>query len=93
VTSGATAKIAIIGPTSGSAGATMTQGATHTQVSGAFYFPVGPITMSGGAKIGDGAGECLQLIGSYISMSGGTAATSACIANTATNSGIVTLVD
>jgi Flp pilus assembly protein TadG len=91
--SGTTEKIAIIGPTTGSAGAMMTQGATHTQVSGAFYFPVGPITMSGGAKIGDGAGECLQLIGATINMSGGTRATSACIANTATNGGVVTLVD
>jgi hypothetical protein len=92
-TSGATEKLAIIGPTTGSAGATMTQGTTHNQISGAFYFPVGPITMSGGAKIGDGPGECLQIIGASIDMSGGTRATSACIANTATNGGMVTLVD
>lgn len=94
---GATAKLAVIGPTSTSntGGATFTQGGSNTQISGAFYFPYGPITLSGGASIGSTTDttKCLQIIGSSITLSGGTAATSECIAASgATASSKVSLV-
>jgi len=94
---GATAKLAVIGPipTTNTAGATLVQGGSNAQISGAFYFPNGPITLSGGASIGslNDPTKCLQIIGSYITLTGGTAATSECIAaSSASSSSKVSLV-
>jgi hypothetical protein len=71
-TSGTTQKIVMIGPTTSTntAGALFTQGASGTSLSGAVYFPNGPVTLSGGASLGGGTGQCLQLIGSQVSLSG-----------------------
>lgn len=85
--SGATAKLAVIGPTSTSvtAGATFAEGGSNAQISGAFYFPYGPIIMNGGSSVlgsATDATKCLQMIGSRITLSGGTAAASECIAAT-----------
>ncbi|TGT02894.1 hypothetical protein EN856_36655, partial [Mesorhizobium sp. M8A.F.Ca.ET.213.01.1.1] len=84
---GATAKLAVIGPTSTSvtAGATFAEGGSNAQISGAFYFPYGPIIMNGGSSVlgsATDATKCLQMIGSRITLSGGTAAASECIAAT-----------
>jgi Flp pilus assembly protein TadG len=95
---GATAKLAVIGPTSTSvtAGATFAEGGSNAQISGAFYFPYGPIIMNGGSSVlgsNTDTTKCLQLIGSLITLSGGTAATSECVAATgATTSSKVSLV-
>ncbi|MHB8527968.1 MAG: pilus assembly protein TadG-related protein [Caulobacteraceae bacterium] len=80
-TSGTTADLAVIGPqpTTNLTGATFAEGASNTDVSGVFYFPNGPVSLSGGASLGNGAGECLELIGSQVSLSGGTAVASTCI--------------
>ena len=77
--SGTLAKLAVIGPAAITAGATFAEGGSGGKISGAFYFPVGAITMSGGAGVAGGT-NCLQLIGSLISLSGGTTAASECIA-------------
>jgi Flp pilus assembly protein TadG len=76
---GTLAKLAVIGPATLTAGATFAEGGSGGKISGAFYFPSGPITMSGGAGVSGGS-YCLQLIGSLISLSGGTTAASECIA-------------
>jgi hypothetical protein len=78
--SGATENLAVIGPTSSSNtnGALFTQGSTNTSVSGAFYFPHGAITLNGAAEVGNGSGECLELIGSQVTLSGGSALASSC---------------
>jgi Flp pilus assembly protein TadG len=95
---GSTAKLAVIGPTSTSvtAGATFAEGGSNAQISGAFYFPYGPIIMNGGSSVLGSAtdpSKCLQMIGSRITLSGGTAATSECIAATgATTTSKVSLV-
>ncbi|SEL00312.1 Putative Flp pilus-assembly TadE/G-like [Xaviernesmea oryzae] len=73
--SGKFAQLAVIGPTNIAAGATLTSGASGSNISGAFYFPNAPISMSGGASAQD---VCLFLIGSAISISGGSAAASQC---------------
>jgi hypothetical protein len=77
-----TAGLAVIGPqsTSNTAAAAFTSGATNTQVSGAFYFPNGPVTMSGAATLHDtvDSGACLELIGSQVTLSGGSATGSTC---------------
>ncbi len=76
-----TANLAVIGPTANSAaGAVFTAGATNTRISGAFYFPIGPVTMSGAAALHDtvDANACLQLIGSQVTLSGGAVAGSTC---------------
>lgn len=79
-TSGSTANLVVVGPAgSNAAGATFTEGATNTSLSGAFYFPSGPISLSGGATVGNGTGQCLELIGSQVSLSGGSAAASSCL--------------
>ncbi|UCI18000.1 pilus assembly protein TadG-related protein [Mesorhizobium sp. B2-1-8] len=82
---GAMAKLAVIGPTSTSvtAGATFAEGGSKAQLSGAFYFPYGPIIMNGGSSVLGSLtdpSKCLQMIGSLITLSGGTAAASECIA-------------
>lgn len=77
------AKLAVIGPVSAgvTAGATFTGGASGGQISGAFYFPNGPILLSGGASAGQAGGGCLQTIGATVTMTGGTTAASECIAS------------
>ena len=73
-----TGGLLVIGPTSASntAGATFTAGAT-TSLSGVFYMPNGAVSLSGGASVGSGGG-CLQLVGSQVTLSGGTTLASAC---------------
>ncbi|BCG81152.1 TadE/TadG family type IV pilus assembly protein [Mesorhizobium sp. 113-3-3] len=83
--SGATAKLAVIGPTgsSNTGGATFAEGGSNAQISGAFYFPYGPIIMNGGSSVlgsNTDPSKCLQMIGSRITLSGGTTAASECIA-------------
>jgi len=81
-TTGSTAQLAVIGPQTASitAGATFTAGATNTQISGAFYFPNGPINLSGAASLHDtvDAGACLELIGTSVTASAGTSTGSTC---------------
>lgn len=90
-TSGTYANLAVIGPTSAAvtAGAGFIQGGSNGQITGVFYFPNGPLTMSGGAGVSGGS-SCLQLIASNITLSGGAVLGSACI--TATTSSSATLV-
>jgi hypothetical protein len=70
----------VIGPTSSTntAGATFAEGSSNTSLSGAFYLPYGPFTESGGASVGNGTGQCLEVIASQVSLSGGTALASSC---------------
>jgi Flp pilus assembly protein TadG len=90
-TSGTTAKLVVIGPAANTAGALFTGGASGVNLSGVFYFPSGQISLSGGAGVGNGTGQCLQLIGSNIALTGGTAAASACITSSSSG-GTVMLV-
>jgi hypothetical protein len=80
-TSGTMQDLALIGPTSVSAnpgaGALFTEGSSGTTITGAFYLPNGPVSMSGSGTINNGGG-CLELIGSQITLGGGSAATSTC---------------
>jgi len=82
-TSGSLANLVVVGPTSTSntSGALFAEGSSGTSLSGALYFPNGPITLSGGSSVGDKSGQCLQMIGSQITLSGGTAAASSCISS------------
>jgi hypothetical protein len=77
-----TAGLAVIGPQSSSntATAAFTTGATHTQISGAFYFPNGAVTMSGAATLSDSVdtGPCLMLVGSQVTLANGSAAGTTC---------------
>jgi hypothetical protein len=81
--SGNTAGLVVIGPSSHTSGALFAEGASNTSLSGAFYFPQGPIALSGGASVGGGTGQCLQLIGTQVTLSGGTTAASNCLSSTA----------
>jgi hypothetical protein len=56
-------------------------------LSGVFYFPSAPITLSGAGSVGNGAGQCLELIGSTISLSGGSALASTCAGLAGSSSG------
>jgi hypothetical protein len=69
-----------MGPTTSTntAGATFAEGSSGTSLSGVFYLPYGPVTLSGAANVGNGTGQCLELIGSQITLSGGTALASTC---------------
>lgn len=72
--------MAVIGPLdpARTSGAKFAAGAGGSVVSGAFYFPNGPITMSGGASASGGSGDCLQMIGAEVTLSGGTSIASEC---------------
>ncbi|MGH6957146.1 MAG: hypothetical protein ACREEW_10840, partial [Caulobacteraceae bacterium] len=78
-TTGTNANLAVIGPQSGSAGATLAEGASGADFSGAFYFPTEAISMSGGSSLGSfGASQCLMLIGSQVTLTGGATLASSC---------------
>ncbi len=62
----------------GAGGASFAEGAIGNSLSGAFYFPSAPITLSGAGNVGNGVGQCLELIGSTITLSGGSALASTC---------------
>jgi hypothetical protein len=36
------------------------------------------VTLSGGSSVGNGSGQCLELIGSQVTLSGGAVLTSSC---------------
>lgn len=94
--SGSTQNIAVIGPTSSSntGSAVFTEGSTNTVIQGAFYMPYGSLSMSGAASVGNGSGQCLELIGAQVTLSGGSALASSCSIPGVglTGSGVVSLV-
>ncbi len=79
-TVGSSAGLVVIGPTTSAnaARAIFAEGATSTSVSGAFYLPHGPITLSGAASVGNGSGQCLELVGSEVTLQGGATLASTC---------------
>jgi Flp pilus assembly protein TadG len=94
---GNTQGLAVIGPTTSSnvGTAVMTEGATNTTISGAFYFPYGAISLSGAASVGNGTGQCLEVIGKQVTLTGGATLASSCnIPGVGTSgvSGLVSLV-
>jgi hypothetical protein len=62
----------------GAGGATFSEGASGNSLSGAFYFPIAPVTLSGAGNVGNGVGQCLELIGSAVTLTGGSAMASTC---------------
>jgi hypothetical protein len=86
-TTGTYANLAVLGPTTSTitAGASLAEGASGTSLSGAVYFPNGPVTLSGGSTVGNGASQCLTLIGSTVTLSGGTTAASSCVSGGSSN--------
>jgi Flp pilus assembly protein TadG len=90
--SGATQDLAVLGPSGNSAGALFTAGASNTSISGAMYFPNGAISMSGGANLGGGAGQCLEVVGTQVSLSGGSTMATSCPSLATASSSKVTLV-
>jgi Flp pilus assembly protein TadG len=86
--------LVLVGPTTSSsaAGASISEGASGTGFGGAFYFPNGPLLMSGGATIGNLAGQCLQIVATQVTLTGGTKVTSSNCFSGAASSAIVTLV-
>jgi hypothetical protein len=71
----------------GAGGASFSEGASGNSLSGVFYFPSAPIALSGAGNVGNGAGQCLELIGSTITLSGGSALASTCAGLAGTSSG------
>ncbi len=80
-TSGPFEGLAVLGPMAQgvTAGASFGGGASGSQISGAFYFPNGQVTLSGGASAAGSSAGCLQIIGATVTMTGGTTAASECI--------------
>jgi hypothetical protein len=71
----------------GSGGASFSEGASGNSLSGVFYFPSAPISLSGAGNVGNGSGQCLELIGSTVTLSGGSALASTCSGMGGTSSG------
>jgi len=91
-TSGPLAGLVVMGPQNNSAGALFSAGAKNTSLSGALYFPKGPISLTGGASLGGGSGQCLEIIGAEVSLSGGTAAASDCFSGAGGSASSIMLV-
>ncbi len=72
-TSGTYQNVAIVGPlsTSTTAGITLNEGGSAT-IGGALYFPNGPMTLSGGSSASNGANQCLEIVATAVTLSGGT---------------------
>ena len=88
--SGPTGNLVVVGPTNGgTAGASFSEGASNTSLSGAVYFPNGPVTLDGGASVGNGPGQCLELIGSQVTLAGGTVLASSCFSGAGSGGGVV----
>jgi hypothetical protein len=89
-TSGVTAGLAVIGPISPSntEGALFKASSTGS-FSGAFYFPHGPITVANSSGLGGGTSQCLELIGSQVTVSSASGVVSTCITGAASNYSIV----
>jgi hypothetical protein len=79
-TSGSTNGLLVVGPISSSDtnGASFAEGATGTSMSGVFYMPYGAVSLSGGASVGNGTGQCFEVIGSQVTLSGGSELASSC---------------
>ena len=61
-TDGLLAKVAVIGPALNASGALFSSGLNNTSLSGLFYVPLGPVSIDGGAGVGNGLGQCLELV-------------------------------
>ena len=68
----------VVVASNGAGGASFTEGASGNSLAGAFYFPGAPITLGGAGAVGSGAGQCLELIGSTVSLTGGSTLASTC---------------
>lgn len=79
-TTGALANLAVVGPQSSSytGGGLFSEGGAGAVINGAFYFPNGQMTMSGGASAGD-SGGCLQVVATSVTLTGGTTLASSCV--------------
>ncbi len=77
-TSGPRAQLALIGPVARAGGAAMTSGAGNATMTGAFYFPKGPIKLDGGASVAGAAANCLMMVGTSVTIAGGSAIASEC---------------
>ena len=89
-TTGATAGLAVIGPVSSAntAGA-LFESASSGSFSGVVYMPNGPITVSSASSLGGGSGQCLELIGSQVTVSSASAVGSTCIGGATSNAAVV----
>ena len=96
-TTGTLANLVVMGSTSSgiTTGASFAEGSRKPSLSGAFYFPYGQVALSGGASVGNGTGQCLELIGSQVALSGGATLASTCsgLAGGSIGSGKMMLVD
>ncbi|HVV48686.1 MAG TPA: hypothetical protein VHO06_03425 [Polyangia bacterium] len=90
-TSGTTRGLVVVGPTANTGSALFAEGANTTTLSGALYFPQGGVALTGSAAIGGGAGQCLQIVGTQVTLSGGSLASSNCL-STSNNTATVVLV-
>jgi hypothetical protein len=88
--SGTMQNIVVAGNTTG--GASFSEGASGNSLSGLFYFPIGPVALSGGANVGNGSGQCLELIGSTITLTGGSTLATTCAGLGGSGGGTVVLV-
>jgi Flp pilus assembly protein TadG len=91
-TSGATAGLAVIGPTDGSTAGALFESSSSGSLSGAVYLPTGAIQVSSSASLGGGAGvNCLELIGSQVSVTSSSAIGSSCagLGGSASGTGVV----
>jgi Flp pilus assembly protein TadG len=77
--SGTMDDLAVIGPTlSGNHAGALISAAGSSSLSGAVYFPNGPGTVSSASGLGGGSGQCLELIGSQITVTGASAIGTTC---------------
>lgn len=87
-TAGTYRRLALVGPAN-AGGALFTGGSASTTLSGLVYFPGGSVRLEGAASVGNGTGECLQVIGKDVTLNGGSMLASTCISGSSTGGRVV----
>jgi len=90
-TTGPTAGFVVIGPATGSAGATF-EAASSGSFSGVVYLPNGPINVSSASGLGGGSGACLELIAAQVTVTSASATGSTCTGTGQATGALVKLV-
>lgn len=81
------ARLLIVGPSTAKGGALLAEGASTSGLSGTVYLPASAFTLSGGAGVGSGSGQCLTLIATQIALTGGTVLATDCLAGSGAGAG------
>ncbi len=80
------ARLLLVGPATNLGGGLLTEGSSGSSLSGTVYFPVSAFSLNGGAGVGSGTGQCLSLIASQVTLTGGSVLATDCLTGSSSGS-------